>query len=45
MGLPSCGLRKRTPSSVTFESLSRDTIWKLGEVSYMFIRSAGIMQE
>jgi hypothetical protein len=27
--VPSCGLKKRTPSSVTFASLRRDTIWKL----------------
>lgn len=29
MGVPSCGLRKRTPSSVTWASLRRETIWKL----------------
>lgn len=29
MGVPSWGLRKRTPSSVTFASLRRLTIWKL----------------
>lgn len=29
MGVLSCGLRKRTPSSVTCASSSRETIWKL----------------
>jgi hypothetical protein len=29
MGVLSCGLRKRTPSSVTCASCSRETIWKL----------------
>ena len=29
IGVPSCGLRKRTPSSVTCASFSRETIWKL----------------
>ena len=29
MGVPSCGLRKRTPSSVIVASFSKETIWKL----------------
>lgn len=29
IGVPSCGLRKRTPSSVTFASFNKETIWKL----------------
>jgi hypothetical protein len=29
MGEPSCGLKNRTPSSVTLASFKRDTIWKL----------------
>jgi len=29
IGVPSCGLRKRTPSSVTCASFRSDTIWKL----------------
>lgn len=29
IGVPSWGLRKRTPSSVTLASLRRETIWKL----------------
>jgi len=29
IGVPSCGLRKRTPSSVTCASFSSDTIWNL----------------
>ena len=29
IGLPSCGLRNRTPSSVIFANLSSETIWKL----------------
>jgi hypothetical protein len=29
MGVLSCGLRNRTPSSVTCASSKRETIWKL----------------
>lgn len=43
IGVPSCGLRKRTPSSVTFASLSKLTIWNLIQVesnSESFITSS-----
>ncbi len=32
IGVPSCGLKKRTPSSVTLANLSRLTIWNLESV-------------
>ena len=42
MGDLSCGLRKRTPSSVTWASWRRDTIWKLGGGCQSSCRSARV---
>ena len=37
IGVPSCGLRKRTPSSVTLASLRRLTIWNLVNTTKMLV--------
>ena len=45
MGVPSWGLRKRTPSSVTLASFSKLTIWNLPSINHVRERTISIREE